>query len=119
MHSGPTAAHASLPDRPFSASQVAEEVNAVSSNAKIANQMKTMMSGQVVRPSSRKRGQTIGMAVPARATNEFQPTERRSQFLVGSGQELARLLNADLVRLDTILKRISPYSQADTRSIDA
>jgi hypothetical protein len=34
--------------------------------------------------------------------------EMRRQFLVGAGRELARLLNADLVRLDSILRRIRP-----------
>jgi hypothetical protein len=38
------------------------------------------------------------------------PAETRRQFLVAAGRELARLLNADLVRLETILRRIKPES---------
>ena len=36
------------------------------------------------------------------------PAESRRQFLVAAGRELARLLNADLVRLESILRRIRP-----------
>ena len=36
------------------------------------------------------------------------PQETRHQFLVSAGRELARLLNSDLVRLDSILRRIKP-----------
>jgi hypothetical protein len=36
------------------------------------------------------------------------PPETRRQFLLKAGRELARLLNADLVRLEAILKRIKP-----------
>lgn len=36
------------------------------------------------------------------------PPEIRRQFLVDAGRELARLLNSDLVRLDSILRRIRP-----------
>lgn len=42
-----------------------------------------------------------------RAAAAYPPEERR-QFLVSAGRELVRLLNADLVRLDSILKRIKP-----------
>lgn len=34
--------------------------------------------------------------------------ETRRAFLIGAGRELARLLNNDLVRLDSILRRIRP-----------
>jgi hypothetical protein len=37
-----------------------------------------------------------------------QPVEQRRQFLVNAGREIARLLNNDLIRLDTLLKRIRP-----------
>ena len=37
---------------------------------------------------------------------EACPPENRRKFLVGAGRELARLLNDDLIRLDTILRRI-------------
>jgi hypothetical protein len=36
------------------------------------------------------------------------PPETRHQFSVKAGRELARLLNSDLVRLDSILRRIRP-----------
>jgi hypothetical protein len=36
------------------------------------------------------------------------PAETARQFLVAAGRELARLLNADLVRLETVLRRIKP-----------
>ncbi len=36
------------------------------------------------------------------------PPESRRQFLLDAGRELARLLSADMVRLDGILKRIKP-----------
>jgi hypothetical protein len=36
------------------------------------------------------------------------PPELRYQFLLNAGRELARLLNFDLVRLDSILRRIKP-----------
>lgn len=36
------------------------------------------------------------------------PQETRHQFLIAAGRELARLLNSDLVRLDSILRRIKP-----------
>ena len=39
---------------------------------------------------------------------EACPPERRHKFLVEAGRELARLLNDDLIRLDTILRRIRP-----------
>jgi hypothetical protein len=39
---------------------------------------------------------------------EACPPENRRKFLVGAGRELARLLNDDLIRLDTILRRIRP-----------
>ena len=34
--------------------------------------------------------------------------EARTPFLLGAGRELARLLGADLVRLERLLKRIRP-----------
>ena len=37
-----------------------------------------------------------------------QPAERQRQFLVEAGREVARLLNTDLIRLDSLLKRIRP-----------
>ena len=37
-----------------------------------------------------------------------QPAETRREFLVTAGRELARLLSIDLIRLDTVLKRIHP-----------
>lgn len=37
-----------------------------------------------------------------------QPAENRRQFLVNAGREIARLLNTDLIRLDSLLKRIRP-----------
>jgi hypothetical protein len=37
-----------------------------------------------------------------------QPPENRRQFLVKAGRELARLLSFDLVRLDGMLRRLSP-----------
>lgn len=43
-----------------------------------------------------------------RRAAQAQPEETRRQFLVSAGRELARLLNSDLVRLDTILRRIKP-----------
>lgn len=42
-----------------------------------------------------------------RAANAYPP-ELRHQFLVGAGRQLARLLNRDLIRLDSILQRIKP-----------
>ena len=36
------------------------------------------------------------------------PQETRRDFLVKAGRELARLLNSDLVRLDSILRRVKP-----------
>lgn len=36
------------------------------------------------------------------------PAEKRRQFLLNAGRELARLLSFDLVRLDGILRRIKP-----------
>lgn len=36
------------------------------------------------------------------------PPEARRRFLIEAGRELARLLSFDLVRLDTILRRIKP-----------
>lgn len=39
---------------------------------------------------------------------EACPPERRRKFLVDAGRELARLLNNDLIRLETILRRIRP-----------
>lgn len=39
------------------------------------------------------------------------PAERQRQFLVNAGRELVRLLNADLVRLDSILRRINPETK--------
>jgi hypothetical protein len=41
-------------------------------------------------------------------TAAAHPPETRRAFLIGAGRELARLLNADLVRLDSILRRIRP-----------
>lgn len=41
-----------------------------------------------------------------------QPPETRRSFLVRAGQELVPLLNADLVRLNAILKRINPDEEA-------
>ncbi len=43
-----------------------------------------------------------------RRAAQAHPPETRRQFLVTAGQELARLLNSDLVRLDGILRRIKP-----------
>ena len=43
-----------------------------------------------------------------RRTATAYPPEARRQFLVKAGRELARLLNSDLVRLDSILRRIRP-----------
>lgn len=37
-----------------------------------------------------------------------RPPETQRQFLLNAGRELARLLSFDLVRLDSILKRIKP-----------
>ncbi len=42
-----------------------------------------------------------------RAAQAHAP-EYQHDFLIGAGKELARLLNADLVRLDSILRRIKP-----------
>jgi hypothetical protein len=39
---------------------------------------------------------------------EAYPAELRRDFLLKAGRELARLLNFDLVRLDSILRRIRP-----------
>ena len=41
-------------------------------------------------------------------TAEACPAEIRPQFLLAAGRELARLLNFDLVRLDSLLRRIRP-----------
>ncbi len=41
-------------------------------------------------------------------TAQAYPLETRRGFLLKAGRELARLLNADLVRLDSILRRIKP-----------
>ncbi len=43
-----------------------------------------------------------------RCTAQAHAPENRRDFLIGAGKELARLLNADLVRLDSILRRIKP-----------
>jgi hypothetical protein len=43
-----------------------------------------------------------------RRTAAAYPPETRRRFLVSAGRELARLLNNDLIRLDTILQRIRP-----------
>lgn len=43
-----------------------------------------------------------------RAANAHPPETRR-QFLVSAGRELARLLNNDLLRLESILRRIKPH----------
>ena len=37
-----------------------------------------------------------------------RPPETRRQFLLAAGRELARLLSHDLVRLESILRRIRP-----------
>ena len=42
-----------------------------------------------------------------RAAAVRSPSQQR-QFLLRAGRELARLLSSDLVRLDSILKRIKP-----------
>ena len=47
------------------AKYVIEDVNAISSIAKIANQMKTTIYGHSASPSSKKRGHTIGTRTPA------------------------------------------------------
>ncbi len=41
-----------------------------------------------------------------------RPAESRRGFLVSAGREVARLLNNDLIRLDTVLKRIRPEQVA-------
>ena len=41
-------------------------------------------------------------------TVHAHPPERQRDFLIRAGRELVRLLNADLVRVDSILKRIKP-----------
>jgi hypothetical protein len=38
----------------------------------------------------------------------IRPPETRRQFLLKAGRELARLLSGDLVRLDSLLRRIKP-----------
>ncbi len=43
-----------------------------------------------------------------RRSAKAYPPETRRQFLLAAGRELARLLNSDLVRLDSILRRIKP-----------
>jgi len=43
-----------------------------------------------------------------RRSAEAYPPETRRNFLVTAGRELAHILNADLIRLDSILKRIRP-----------
>jgi hypothetical protein len=43
-----------------------------------------------------------------RRTTLAHPAETRRQFLLAAGREMARLLNNDLVRLDSILRRIKP-----------
>jgi hypothetical protein len=43
-----------------------------------------------------------------RQATEAYPPELRREFLIRAGRELVRLLNFDLVRLDSILRRIKP-----------
>ncbi len=43
-----------------------------------------------------------------RRATAARPPETQRQFLIGAGRELARLLSNDLVRLDSILRRIRP-----------
>jgi len=43
-----------------------------------------------------------------RRAAQARPLETRRRFLITAGRELARLLNSDLVRLDGILRRITP-----------
>jgi len=43
-----------------------------------------------------------------RRAAQAQSPEIQRQFLLNAGRELARLLNSDLVRLDSILRRIKP-----------
>lgn len=45
-----------------------------------------------------------------RAASAYPPETRRA-FLVGAGREIAQLLNFDLGRLDSILKRIRPVEE--------
>jgi len=48
------------------------------------------------------------LAAHLRHAAAARPPETRRQFLVAAGRELARLLAADLVRLDAILQQIKP-----------
>lgn len=43
-----------------------------------------------------------------RRVADAHPPETRRQFLLSAGRQLSRLLNRDLIRLDTILQRIKP-----------
>ena len=78
----PSAAAAYWSLRPAfaSATQVADAAAAISSIAKMTNQMKMMIVGHEFRPWLRKRGHTIGRSVPRIATKQFQPKDRRSHL---------------------------------------
>jgi hypothetical protein len=46
------------------------------------------------------------LAAALRTAAQARPTDQRESYLVGAGRELARLLAADLTRLDGILQQL-------------